>query len=324
MASIFVTSLEQIRVPAIILHFMKRSDELLSSFDNSWKGFSQAWKKARAKASEKSVHDLRVNTRRLIANLELARSLSQRDDIAKLQRHFKKVLKGIGPLRDLQVQLETVAHLRQDGLVADFKRVLERREGREIKTIQDELTRGRKQRLAKKIKEVREEFSRFFESTSDPKIQRSIERVLNARRNELLKAERRFRRLQPLNEEVLHEVRLALKKLRYVLEAAQPVLKPSVKAQAQEMHSFQQLIGDSRDLEILRAELEKWAKKRGKKIAIVPALETLNEKRESLIRKFVDSADQFEQLIRAEPARPVIERTHAVPATVPTNSGAIA
>ena len=110
---------------------MKRSDELLSSFDTSWKEFSQAWKKAKAKASEKSVHDLRVNTRRLIANLELTRALSQRDDIAKLQRHFKKVLKGIGPLRDLQVQLETVAHLRQDGLVAEFKRVLERRESRE-------------------------------------------------------------------------------------------------------------------------------------------------------------------------------------------------
>jgi CHAD domain-containing protein len=311
-------------LPAIMLHSMKRAAELLSSFDNSWKDFSQTWKKARAKASEKSVHDLRVSTRRLIANLELARSLSQRDDISKLQRHFKKVLKGIGPLRDLQVQLETVAHLRQDGLVADFKRVLKRRENSEIKTLQLELTRGRKQRLAKKIKEVRGEFSRFFDSTTDAKIQRSIERVVNARRNELLKAERQFRRLQPLNEEALHQVRLALKKLRYVLEAAQPVLKPSAKDLAREMQGFQQIIGDSRDLEILRAELEKWAKKRGKKIAIVPALETLNEKRESLIRKFVESADQFEQLIRAEPTKPVVEKTHAVSSPVRTPTEVIA
>jgi CHAD domain-containing protein len=301
---------------------MKRADELLSSFDTSWKGFSQAWKKAKAKASEKSVHDLRVNTRRLIANLELARSLSQRDDIARLQRHFKKVLKGIGPLRDLQVQLGTVTHLRQDRLVAEFKRVLERRESREIKTIHAELTRGRKQRLAKKIKDVRGEFSRFFESAGDAKIQRSIERVIHVRRNELLKAERHFRKMQPLNEEALHQVRLALKKLRYVLEAAQPVLKPSVKDLAREMQGFQQLIGDSRDLEILRAELEKWAKKRGKKIAIVPALETLNEKRESLISKFVESADQFEALIRTEPTKPVVEKTAVV--TEPRAAGATA
>ncbi len=298
------------------LHSMKRSAELLSSFDTSWKEFSQAWKKARAKASRKSVHDLRVNTRRLIANLELARSLSQGEDVVKLQRRFKKVLKGIGPLRDLQVQLETVAHLRQDGLIGDFKRTLERRESREIRNIQEALTRGRKQRLAKRVRDVRGEFSRFFESTTETRIQRSIERVMNVRRNELLKAERHFRRLQPLNDDALHEVRLALKKLRYVLEAAQPILEPSAKNHAREMRTFQQLIGDSRDLELLRAELEKWARKRGKKIAIVPALETLKEKRESLLGKFVESADQFEQLIRSEPIKPVIERIHAVTAPV--------
>jgi CHAD domain-containing protein len=115
----------------------------------------------------------------------------------------------------------------------------------------------------------------------------------------------------------LHEVRLALKKLRYVLEASQPVLEPSAKALAREMQGFQQLIGESRDLEILRAELEKWAKKRGKKIAIVPALETLTEKREGLIRRFVESGDQFEALIRTEPTKPVVEKTHAVATQVP-------
>jgi CHAD domain-containing protein len=303
---------------------MKRADELLSSFDNSWRQFSQAWKKAKAKASEKSVHDLRVSSRRLIANLELAGSVSQQEDIAELQRRLKKVLKGVGPLRDLQVQLGTVAHLRQDGLVADFKRVLERRESREIKNLQLELTRGRKQRLAKQIKDVRGKFSRFFESISDVRVQRSIDRALNSRRNELLKAERNFRRLEPINEDALHQVRLALKKLRYVLEAAQPVLKPSVKDTARQMQTFQQLIGDSRDLEILRAEMEKWAGKRGKKIAIVPALETLNEKRQGLIRKFVESADHFEQLIRAEPAKPVVEKTHAVSSPVRTVTGALA
>ena len=74
----------------------------------------------------------------------------------------------------------------------------------------------------------------------------------------------------------------------------------------------------------IRAELEKWARKRGKKIAIVPALETLKEKRESLLGKFVESADQFEQLIRSEPIKPVIERIHAVTAPVRGRSGVMA
>src|SRR3989454_1621543 len=88
---------------------MKRTDELVSSFNRSWKRFSGTLKKARTDASEKSVHDLRVNTRRIIATLELARVLSNRGDIAKVQRRFKKVLKSMGPLRDVQVQLDTVS-----------------------------------------------------------------------------------------------------------------------------------------------------------------------------------------------------------------------
>jgi hypothetical protein len=75
------------------------------------------------------------------------------------------------------------------------------------------------------------------------------------------------------------------------------------------MRAFQQLMGDSRDLEMLRAELEKWANKKGKKIAIVPALESLQEKREGLIKKIVASSPKF--------AKPVVETTRAVVATPP-------
>src|SRR5438034_10468042 len=106
---------------------MKRTDEPVSSFNRSWKRFSGTLKKARTDASEKSVHDLRVKTRRIIATLELARVLSNRGDIAKVQRRFKKVLKSMGPLRDVQVQLDTVSRLRQGGAI----RSEERRVGKE-------------------------------------------------------------------------------------------------------------------------------------------------------------------------------------------------
>src|SRR5438046_640862 len=93
---------------ATILRSKKRADELVSSFNRSWKRFSGTWKKARADASEKSVHDLRVNTRRIIATLELARVLSNRGDIAKVQRSFKKVLQRRGRMRDVQVEIDIV------------------------------------------------------------------------------------------------------------------------------------------------------------------------------------------------------------------------
>lgn len=284
---------------------MKRTDELLSSVNNSWKAFSDAWKKARAKASEKSVHDLRVSTRRLIATLELVHVLSRRDDIRRLQRRVKKVLKRMGPLRDVQVQLEGVSHIPQAGIVGEFKRRLKRRERDAIENIQGELKRRTKQRLADAFEDVRSEFSRLHDSISDETIRRSVEKSLSLRKNEFLKAQRHFHRVQPPNDEALHEMRIALKKLRYVVEAAQPVLGPSAKTRAREMHKFQQLMGDTRDLEILRDALEKWAKKKGKKIAVVPTLERLQDKRESLLKKLVASSDQLERIFEEKAPKPV-------------------
>ena len=296
---------------------MERASDLLSSFDKSWKNFSGTWKRARAKASEKSIHDLRVNTRRLIATLELARSLSHRSDITKLQRRCKKILKSMGPLRDTQVLLENLGRLRGMTLISDFKKTLERRENREIDSIHSELKRSRKHDLSKRLEDVRSELTRVHESLGPRKIHQSIERALNSRRNEFLRAARKFQRAQPSNEDLLHEMRIALKKLRYALEAAQTQFGHSVHERLKQMQEFQQLMGDSRDLEMLRAELEKWADKRGKRIAMVPAVDCLQQERESLLKRIIESAGTLEALSKTEAPKPVSEQTHAVVVTKP-------
>src|SRR5687767_7882339 len=94
------------------------------SLDKSWKQFSGAWKRVRAKGSENSVHDLRVRTRRMIAVLELIRNISGDQTIARVQKRFKKVLKGMGDLRDVQVQLENLSQLRSIDSLRDFEQRL--------------------------------------------------------------------------------------------------------------------------------------------------------------------------------------------------------
>jgi CHAD domain-containing protein len=293
-------------------------DSLLSSLNQSWKNFSGAWKSARTKSSEKAIHDLRVNTRRLIAILELAKAVSGDGAIAKLQRRFKKVLKRMGSLRDTQVLLVNLSQIQRGGLVGDFKRTLEQKERREIDGIRDELSRGRKQKLSKGVEDVRVGFCNLQAKLGREKVHRSIDRVLSSRRNELLKAERTFHRSQPINEDLLHAMRIALKKFRYVIEAAQPLLDDSAKQRAKEMHAFQQLIGESRDVELLRTALEKWANKRGKVIAVVPALDRLQQKRDSLLKKIFESLTELEQTLTGT-QKPVVEKTHAIgtPATQP-------
>jgi len=50
--------------------------------------------------------------------------LSQHQEIEPLKRRVKKTLKRLGPLRDLQVQLETIVAFQQRTLIPDFKLLL--------------------------------------------------------------------------------------------------------------------------------------------------------------------------------------------------------
>jgi CHAD domain-containing protein len=290
---------------------MKPAAALLSSFDRSWTEFSTAWKNARTKTSPKSIHNLRVNTRRLIASLELMRSTSKNPEIVRLQCRFKKILKSMGSLRDLQVQWAKSADLRQVEPIVEFRRALQRRERRQIADISKKLKRGTKHRLNLGVKHVRSAIAEIYEKSGDGRIRGALERTLRSRKSDFLKKRKQF---QPSDEETLHEMRIALKKLRYTIESALPALGPSASEQAQRMHSLQQLLGDFRDLELLGVRLEKWAAKRGKKIAIVPALEALNEKRQDFMKKIIESAAALEGDITDEQVKPAVERTLAVEA----------
>jgi CHAD domain-containing protein len=300
---------------------MSGTDQLLSAFDRAWKDFSTAWKEARSHAAEEPIHDLRVNVRRLVATLELARRLSRNEEIATLARRFKKVLKSMGSLRDVQVQLQNVEDLRRAEIIQDFKQALEQREKREIERIAKTLKAARKQQLSKGVKAIRDEFERLHKARTDENVRESIEGVVRSRSNEFLRSRHRFK---PEDEETLHEMRIALKRLRYAVEAAQPVLGPSARQRARKMQELQRLMGDTRDVELLRAKLEKWAAKKGKILAVVPALDQLKEKRERLVKEIVKSSANLEGILPGEKVKTAVETTAIAAETQKARAGAAA
>ena len=88
------------------------------------------------------------------------------------------------------------------------------------------------------------------------------------------------------------------------------------------MDAFQQLMGECRDLQILRMELERWAKKNGKTIAIVPVLEQLQERREFLLKKIIESSAKLERIVEPKSPEPLAEETQVVAFPVPAGSAA--
>src|SRR6185437_10900764 len=83
------------------------------------------------KFSEKSIHDLRIDTRRILALLDLLEALHFGESLAKLRKTFKKRLDAFDDLRDTHVQRELLKPMWEKFPEAkDFKKHLRKCEKR--------------------------------------------------------------------------------------------------------------------------------------------------------------------------------------------------
>jgi CHAD domain-containing protein len=263
---------------------MSKETTLLHAYDRLSKEFSSTCQKVRGKASERPIHHLRVTARRWIAVLDLIPELAEHRGAQSLRRRLQKVIKWTSPLRDMQVQLDKVSRFEKIDL-RRFSRELEHREKQEIADIRRHLRQLMKSGFTERVTAVRNHFEELYNSLDRREVQREITGTLQARSKKFRVARKKFR---TNDEDRLHDMRIALKKLRYATEAAQPVLGRSVIQNAPNMKWFQQLVGDARDAFILEAELTKWAARKGKQKRVGKALEQLNHERETLLTKITD------------------------------------
>ncbi len=287
---------------------MKGAGELLISFDEACSEFSRAWKKASDEGAAKSIHSLRTSARRAIAILQLIEALSKDGQVVSLRGRFKRFLKLTSPLRDIQVELDRVSHektIRIDG----FKRYLERARRRETRRVQKKLSSRVRRRLFEMVDRVRSEVCTLVEAVDDAKVKRAVERVLRVRRNEFFKLRRSFR---PSDEGTLHEMRIGLKRWRYAAEAVQPLLSQSLVLRPSDMRSFQRLMGEARDLEILGRELLRWASKNGEKKAAAQAIDRLKQRRARLLKRIEESLPALQPAVLASHPPQIAEKTSAV------------
>src|SRR5882762_8215229 len=87
--------------------------------------------RSQKKFSESSVHDLRIETRRMLAMLDLLRALHFEYSLRKTRKIFKERLDAFDELRDTHVQLQLLKPFWRDFPEArEFDLLLRRREQR--------------------------------------------------------------------------------------------------------------------------------------------------------------------------------------------------
>lgn len=265
---------------------------LTGSFKAQWRRYRKRLKRSQAEFSEKAVHDLRVDIRRLLSAVELLSTFIHEGRIKKARKRLKQHLDTFDELRDTQVQLLAVA-----GLLGRFA---------EAQPFHEHLVEGEKRGSRKARKRLRQiktlRLGRLIDHFREELRRRGRERLGERDFCTVLRAvDRAFAEVVWLRERVdafdtdtIHRTRIAFKKFRYMVEALAPLLPGVTFARLVVMHDYQALMGDIQDAEVLLESYEAFLRKEPQAAKAGQRFrQELVRRRQALIRKYLAGADRL-------------------------------
>jgi CHAD domain-containing protein len=201
-----------------------------------------------------SLHQARVATRRLRETILLVASGERR---RKLERKVRGLTRALGPVRELDVALQILDELAQTGEVPSAAvrclrlTVLEERKGLQHEMLR-RLDRCNLEKLRKRaVAASRRTHGKAASTTRKPHVAAgAVQRA--ARRAETLRTSIESAAGLYLPDR-LHDVRIAVKKLRYALELSGAVSPRGSAARIRTLTKAQDLLGRMHDLEVLIA-----------------------------------------------------------------------
>jgi len=270
--------------------------ELAAHLRDSLKTMRRRYRKRLARCqeafSETSVHDLRIETRRMLALLDLLRALHFEDSLRKTRKIFKRRLDAFDELRDTQVQLLLLKPLRRDFPEArDFDLVLRRREKRLIGELRRDIKRMKQLRLERRLKALEKQVRESAAASSPERTRALAISALHGTYDCVTALRQRVRRSRT---ETIHRLRVAFKRFRYVSELLKPLFPKLTLKQLSQMQAYQGLMGDIQDMEVLIT-----AVKQAVQLVLLPAhavrhlLKELMRRRRALIDAFMAAGDRL-------------------------------
>lgn len=266
-----------------------------------WKAYRQALRRCRRRPDEEAVHDLRVETRRLLAVLQLAKAAAPDAKVKKLRRHLRRRLKALSRLRDLHVQLGLLApatrrtpglHPLRAALEAEAARLADR-QARSFRSLRP----GReRRRLARVLRAV-------AARTATPRRDRAAAAALRAAlARAAARAESRRAAVDAARPETLHRLRVALKRQRYMAEALAGLGLAADAGRPAALREAQRRLGRIQDLDVLVRRIEKFTGEAPDAAPFAALAGRLRRQRDRLVLEFLASPGPAETPSRAAQA----------------------
>jgi CHAD domain-containing protein len=201
--------------------------------------------------SEKAVHDLRVETRRLLALLDVLLALDFPRPLRKIRKVFKKRLDAFDELRDTHVQLLLLKPLCQEFPEArELDALLCQRAQRLTDKLRKEVQATKQANWERRLKTLEEELRDSADKMAGEATRLAILSAVDEAFDQVVMLRQRVR---PDRTATIHRTRVAFKRFRYMCELLCAYL-PELKAEdLGRMREYQAMMGNIQDIVVLLA-----------------------------------------------------------------------
>jgi CHAD domain-containing protein len=226
---------------------------LLDLIEEGANTYRKNLKLCRDEFSRKTVHDLRISIRRLLAILDVVHFVTSASRAEKLSARLKKQLDDVSELRDIQVMLDRVS----EDLVTlpelePLQKHLKKREKRQQSSNQKQVQNIPTGWIKKRLPKLQEAVQELSADQLDHQLPQAVDEAY-------LTVVQRYSDIDPAQLVSIHHLRVAFKKFRYMVEAISPCLPDVPETLLQALHDYQTQMGDIHDLQVLLETLTTFA-----------------------------------------------------------------
>jgi CHAD domain-containing protein len=266
---------------------------LAAALESRWQSYCEQLRRCQEHFSEEAVHQLRVATRRLLAQITLLSCVAPGAALEKARRVLKRRLAALGDLRDAQVQrlfIEQKAVSFPELVL--LRAWLQRRERRLSKSTAAKVACFKTRKLERWTAVMIEGLTA---NARKSRVQSQLtSAVLHAAAQAFTEAVERRRAIDPADPQTIHQTRVAFKRFRYTVESLSPGITGLSKRQLRALAYYQRKMGIIQDLEVMRACVAKYTRGDKKRDALLQRFSRhVLQRRARALRSFLKSADRL-------------------------------
>jgi CHAD domain-containing protein len=271
---------------------------LLDALKTRWDKYKAGLKTCRKEFSEEAVHDFRVAARRLLSCLDLLHAVMQEPKIKKMRRILKGELDDLDDLRDTQVLLADISEtIHEAPFLRPFREYLQNKEKKLLRAAHKEIKSLKLAVLSKRIKKLGQSLGEFRQSDLDANLFSAVDEAYTI-------VNQRYALVDQSQPATIHRLRIAFKKLRYMIEAIYDLLQNFPEDHLKRMHEYQAGMGDIQDMEVALQELANFGELAPAAYDPDPALSYYKERHAVALSRYIEDKDEILTFWRSAPDQP--------------------